>query len=276
MSYILDALRKAEIERQANQEAPLQRRLLPNQPAAQKRQVGLVILLLLNTCLLIYLAGRGLMTEDSSRRPDKPLPVVQVEKTVPVAPVAQVGQVEQLDKVTVNEPVLQMAETLVKPETRGKPLSIAKRIIDQKKAIRNSQPVNRVESVMIDDPDIIVEPDIIAQMESVDEPVKLEVKALTPVIDKPVRLRVQADKKKPDDGIEFLSELPVAYRRGFPTLNINVYGYSEMPEESFIIVDMKKYQSGQRLPSGVLIKAIGKDSLLLEYENQTVRIERPM
>ena len=75
--------------------------------------------------------------------------------------------------------------------------------------------------------------------------------------------------------IPFLSDLPVEFRRTVPGLNINVFVYSEYGEESFVMIDMVKYKSGQQLKNGMMLKAILNDSLLMSYQNQEFQIERP-
>ena len=75
--------------------------------------------------------------------------------------------------------------------------------------------------------------------------------------------------------IPFLSDLPVEFRRTVPELNINVFVYSEHGEESFVMIDMVKYKSGQQLKNGMTLKAILNDRLLITYQNREFQIERP-
>jgi general secretion pathway protein B len=73
----------------------------------------------------------------------------------------------------------------------------------------------------------------------------------------------------------FLSDLPIEFRRTIPELNINVFVYSEHGEESFVMIDMVKYKSGQQLKNGMTLKAILNDSLVIVYQNREFQIERP-
>ena len=75
--------------------------------------------------------------------------------------------------------------------------------------------------------------------------------------------------------IPFLSDLPGEIRRTIPDININVFVYSEHGEESFVMIDMVKYKAGQQLKNGMTLKAILNDSLLMSYQNQEFQIERP-
>jgi general secretion pathway protein B len=58
-------------------------------------------------------------------------------------------------------------------------------------------------------------------------------------------------------------------------MNINVYVYSEDPEQRFVIVDMAKYRPGQRIGDGPLLEAITPNSLVLHFEDRQFRIRRP-
>ena len=49
----------------------------------------------------------------------------------------------------------------------------------------------------------------------------------------------------------FLSELDYQFRRTVPNLDINVYVYAENKQDRFIMIDMKKYQLGQQMGSGI-------------------------
>jgi general secretion pathway protein B len=69
--------------------------------------------------------------------------------------------------------------------------------------------------------------------------------------------------------------LPIEFRRTIPELNINVFVYSEHGEESFVMIDMVKYKSGQQLKNGMTLKAILNDSLVIVYQNREFQIERP-
>lgn len=83
------------------------------------------------------------------------------------------------------------------------------------------------------------------------------------------------DKKAAKREIPFIDELPVEFRRNFPDLNINVYVYSENPDESFIMVDMVKFIPGQDISEGMELKEIHHESMVVEYEGKKIQIRRP-
>jgi general secretion pathway protein B len=72
----------------------------------------------------------------------------------------------------------------------------------------------------------------------------------------------------------FLSELDYDFRRRVPEININVFVYSEIKEDRFIMIDMKKYLPGQQFSSGIKLKEIRLNSIVVEYKNRVFQIQR--
>lgn len=84
-----------------------------------------------------------------------------------------------------------------------------------------------------------------------------------------------AVKKAAKPKIPFFEQLPVEVRRKFPDLNINVFVYSEDPEDSFIMINMVKILPGQDISENTKLKKIERDSMIVEFEGKKVRIKRP-
>ena len=84
-----------------------------------------------------------------------------------------------------------------------------------------------------------------------------------------------AVKKAAKPKIPFFEQLPIDVRRKFPDLNINVFVYSEDPDDSFIMVDMVKVLPGQDISENLKLKKIERDSMIVEFEGERVRIKRP-
>lgn len=72
-----------------------------------------------------------------------------------------------------------------------------------------------------------------------------------------------------------LSELPVKFQRELPTLKINLFVYSNDPDDRFVLVNMSRYVTGQKIEDGPQIMEIRPDSLALSYRGQNFRILRP-
>jgi len=83
---------------------------------------------------------------------------------------------------------------------------------------------------------------------------------------------IEPEKKVND--FPFLSELDYDFRRKVPDMDINVYVYAEKQQDRFIMINMKKYLTGQLMESGITLKEIRIDSLLVEYRHRIFQIKR--
>jgi general secretion pathway protein B len=64
-------------------------------------------------------------------------------------------------------------------------------------------------------------------------------------------------------------ELPVDFRSGFTMPRIDVHVYDTNPQNRFILADMRKYHEGDRLQNGVILEKILPDGLQLSYQGRT-------
>ena len=75
-------------------------------------------------------------------------------------------------------------------------------------------------------------------------------------------------------GTPDLRDLPLDFQERIPPLKISMFAYSREPAERFVIIDMKKYRTGDRLPGNVLLLEIQAENLLLELDGQKFRVPR--
>jgi len=81
--------------------------------------------------------------------------------------------------------------------------------------------------------------------------------------------------QSPKVSIPLLTNMDRDFQRQIPALNINVFVYSEAPEERFVIINMVKYKNGQKLRDGPLLGEIRSDSVVLNYHGRDFRLSRP-
>lgn len=75
-------------------------------------------------------------------------------------------------------------------------------------------------------------------------------------------------------GTPDLRDLPLDFQERIPPLKISMFAYSREPSERFVIIDMKKYRTGDRLPGNLLLLEIQAENLLLELDGQKFRVPR--
>lgn len=75
-------------------------------------------------------------------------------------------------------------------------------------------------------------------------------------------------------GTPDLLELPLDFQERVPPMKISMFAYSKNPAERFVIIDMRKYRAGDRLPGGILLLNIQAENLLLELDGQKFLVPR--
>jgi general secretion pathway protein B len=253
MSYILNALRKSEQERLAQQSDTVTGRILADQPQPRPKASKLIILLIIGN--LIVVAGLFWLVR---KEPGAPL-AIDSQKTLAaersqVKPViAQPTVIAPPAKPVLNEPgpiSPSIAELAALRKASAAQLPVAKPMVEKKPVLAQLKS-GRIESEM--------EPNAIT-------PAQVE--------------RIKRAEKKPAAAAEgravpFLFELPPDFRDTVPNLNINVFVYSKQPAERFVMIDMVKYTVGDRIKESMELKEIRPDSLVVEYNNQAFQIKRP-
>ena len=249
MSFILNALRKSEQERQMLHAETVTDRIAINQLQPNKsKSVKFYAVLIIVNVLLIFGVFVWLRYG--------PLTFLN---TVPQA----TSSISLLPKVLLTPTI--KSEKPIQAE-RPEKASIAEWVNNQKPLIKDltTEPAIKKETTL-------------ELVKSVDHLKKTTIPAENhPAIINENKQDTNSDRRKPENTkIPFLSDLPVEFRRTVPELNINVFVYSEHGEESFVMIDMLKYKSGQQLKNGMTLKAILNDSLLIAYQNREFQIERP-
>jgi len=74
--------------------------------------------------------------------------------------------------------------------------------------------------------------------------------------------------------IPLFSELPSELRRRIPPIKINVHAYSQLRQEQFIIVGMVKYRPGEEIGNELVLEEVTRDGLVLRFRDQPFRLPR--
>lgn len=75
-------------------------------------------------------------------------------------------------------------------------------------------------------------------------------------------------------GLPAWRDLPLEFRSHFTMPHIDVYVYDEDPKRRFILVGMKKYREGDTLPGGPVLEKILPGYLKLNYQGKDFRVDR--
>ncbi len=273
MSFILNALRKSEQERQSLQpEAVTDRILINHSEQKQSKSAFFYVVLVVGNILLIAaiawfvhknlipaakvvsVATQSLPTPEVVIKSEPMVTPVPHEVVVaPPAPVPEpVSNPLQSDRTAAQANTTSIAEWVESQTLKAEPLPV-------RPVIKNK-----------------------AENEAVKPATKINVSAtskplapLMPVIKKGIKVGAELPDRVPvKNDIPFLSELPYDVRRSVPKLTINVFVYSDDPQESFVMIDMVKVKTGQTIQEGMVLKEIRPDSLVVDYQGRTFQIAR--
>ncbi|MFW5444180.1 MAG: general secretion pathway protein GspB [Methylococcaceae bacterium] len=272
MSFILNAIRKSEQQRQASQPDSLENRILEHQPTVQKkRPVWLIVIVIVNVIFLCYLVWLFLK-EDTvvSRNTSVPIEMeVQLEDHVKPMHRSDVESVSGEEAEQDDQNQISISEQLRrKHSARQQQL---KNIVPPK----NPQISEQKEKVSTKEQSLV--PPQIDEMDPPEDEMMdpLEDDEMNPpeLEEIPVTKVVEVEKPQTEE-FSFLSELAPEFRRKVPGLNINVYVYSENEENRFIMINMKKYVVGEDIGSGIMMKEIHMNGIVVEYRNKKFKIKR--
>ncbi len=244
MSFILNALRKSEQQRQASQAESLENRMLEQQVFLPKKTSGwLIVLVIVNVFFLSYFIW--LFTKEDTIKLVSKHEIIAKKKTLepkekenPTPPIV----------INANKPrQMSIAEQLERKQSSKQ--EEIKKIVKQKillLAEQKKQLVSNVKPVTITHPKTKPIPEIISEH-----------------IQKPAKSK-----------LPFLSELDFEFRRKVPDLDINVFVYSENQDDRFIMINMQKFTSGEEITDGMNLIEIRMNSFVVEYRNKTFQIKR--
>lgn len=305
MSYILNALRKSEQERQTRQSQNIENSILEQPETVNHRSrwpIIISVLVAINLVILVYLITSNQLDLLKPNKIAKTLtPSLASSETkivddkIKLKPPAITKTVDShqpppkvTKPITVTEKKALPATEKIKPETpKTKPTKTPKKTLtvatnSQQKRVTTLKPVPAPPSLappIQSRTDIATktpeQPEVInTHKESfVNDDLAVKKETLKKAETPPQPSPVIAKKATPEH--PWLKELPYEFRRKVPKLNINVFVYNENPEQGFVIIDMVKYQVNQDLPDNMILKAIQNDSLVVDYKNRTFRIKRP-
>jgi general secretion pathway protein B len=243
MSYILDALRKTERERQQTEP------LIPNPGASEgvelpRRRLGSMAAAALALTGVLAIGAYWMFV---THRPAVILPSTSPASTSHGAPAAGTAAAIKTE--------IQPAANGVRPapELRLSPFA-AKR---PRSAIRDLAKEARVEQApppMVETPKAPAPP-----VTKTDAPV-------TPAADSPAPA---------GESIKFLRAMPPEFRRGLPELKVTIHIYAPRAADRILYINNREYHVGEHVGNDVVVKEIVPDGVVLSYHGQLFKLPRP-
>jgi len=282
MSYILDALKKSEQERQRGSVPNLQSVQAPSKPPARKpmRWIGLIsALLVLSAAFFIYLRQpwnpEVSIKQDvtiSSKAPVPeavvPLPLsTETVKTLPKPKPPQPNLTQPAVKPKAATPMAGGLTPVKPPPERNKRQT--------KPVIKPVKPVARR----------IKPKAVVSKKRAMEAPLSADAarqwQKITPsstsqaavVIQQP---HPQQTKTQPDSRsrLPTAAELPVAIQRVLPGIRISAHIYSDKPASRMVIINDKTLREGETVAGGLTIEEITRDGVIFRFQTRRFRMSK--
>ncbi|MBD9361829.1 general secretion pathway protein GspB [Methylomonas fluvii] len=267
MSYILNALRKSERERQAMQPDTVTSRIAIEQTPARHGLTKIIVaLVLLNLAILVYFLGIAPQTPADKAQPltniaePAPLPA----KTNPPIPASNPPTPARMSPAPKIEPPRNQAPAA------------------EKLASNTKQAIERVKPTVAPQPQPVKPmPAAIAETAPASKPIT-EPEPRSSIALQSHAEAGEAAAKKPElvktqpaqNNLPTLQDLPPEVRISLPSLPINVFSYSSTPAERFVMIDMIKYVPGQTIKDQLELKEIAEDGIIVRYQGRVFKIKR--
>jgi len=257
MSYILDALRKSEQQRQATQPDTVTDRILVNPPQPKQKPAKWIAALIIGNLLVITYLFWFFTQKSPTEQQQKVVDNASKQLLPSTTAKLHLPPVLTSESRTTQKPDQSLAK-----QTEPKPPapSIAQ-LIEARKMAEIERPIKQIPEKK----PLAVKKELPKRIATAPT-IRPEPSDTMP--EKPAAL----PQKK---GILALDDLPYEIRNTLPNLSINVFSYAHQPEDRFVIIDMVKYKTGQLIKGSVKLKEILPNSIVLQYGSDTFRIESP-
>ena len=301
MSYILDALRKAEMERDLSRVPGISSH---QHFARTGKRFPVKPWMLVSAAMVSGMAITWVWTRHDA--------VAQVQATAAITGETLAGKGEEAkaappESGTAMEAEAVVADVAFNPPEEGITVVAESRAVPVKVAeTKRSEPVGAPVAVsgkasLEPSPQPVVEQAATAEVESTDSEEKVldgvvamiaaEAERGWPAVEgtakpKPGNMKtpdtsylreietVVPDVVREEPLPPLLSTLPYRFQSTLPKIVINAQAYAEEVAARFVIINMQKYGEGERTREGVMIEQIGKNQLVLSYQGQVFRMQR--
>lgn len=265
MSFILDALRKSEHERERSALPGISDAPIVKPPPSKLPWIlgGVGLLLVLNVIVLLVVLLRPAKTEAPTDAADARAPAASPapgSSTVPAG--ATTGAtVPEMQGIPGALPVPATAARDVRPLTAeadgadaaAEPLDVP--------------PIERDPTLYED-----AAPAVIAPPRT---PRPAVVRAAEPPVDAPARELPRAAPPARTTGVPSIDDLAPQATAGLPQLSINLHVYSSEPAQRFVMLNGRRYVDGAQLQEGPTLERITPDGVILNHRGLRFLLPRP-
>jgi hypothetical protein len=284
MSSILDALERAEKERNQIDKKPFMERAEPHAGLLQRRSLWVFAGMLLLVNLLIWFwvvmgpeqaseppLGNNVQTEQNRQAE----PMATADTVVSMLEQPRSGKERKSDPPLVVEALVPKKVVVTKPPESAVTPSVATppKSVPVKTMVQPPPVVEQVEATAEPEPAqaAVSEPAKSSTIASDNRLAKLSASEVT----RKQEIATAPPEAEPDEAeqVPMLWELPANVQEKLSGLTINILVYDEDKARRFVIINMRKYREGDRLvPSGMQLERITRKGVVIDYGEGLVKL----
>jgi general secretion pathway protein B len=277
MSYILEALKKAERERAQGQSATTADGATPAPGAPGNRAwllKALIVVLMVNAIVFAAILLRPGNTPVASEPAAQGLPPPNAASFAP-QPIAKPAP-PTLAPPSRDEPVVEQGVASMDDLGASSDSDDVARPIAQTEAPAqmprgrvtfSSKPLTEITAA----PDENVEEAVIEEPEP---PAEEEESGIAPAseatIPTPAPGPAPSATPRPGPDYKHLGEMSAAYQATFPQFKMEVHVHDAQPQRRFVLIEGKRYREGDTLPQGARLSQIVAEGIVVEFRNEKV------
>lgn len=281
MSYILDALQRADQERNLGEVPKLDMALQPARAGQRQSRWPTAVLVLIIASLVAtigWLVERGVLDDLIGEEAQSQVTAQASQQTPPLqtavaAPTRAVANEPPVVAPLAEQPARPVADNSLEPSTLAAPVSQSPaEQARQPEAARSALPATSKDRPA---PAVVAEPQAVKP--AVPEEDKRSPRLPTPTVapapppnwarNGQARETAEQDAPPRQPLISYLG-LPKTTRDSMPALNMNAHVFSTNPSRSFVLINTKRYRIGDYLAEGPELVDILPDGAVLEHRGK--------
>jgi general secretion pathway protein B len=276
MSYILEALKKAERERAQGQSTTTGDAATPPPGAPGNRAwllKALIVVLMVNAIVFAAILLRPGKTPVASEPAVQGLPPPQASPFAPPAmakpapptiappsrdePVVEQG-VASMDDLGASSDSDEVARPMARTEAPAQ--------MPRGRVTFSNKPLTEIAAAS----EQSAEEEVIEEPEPPAEDEEASVAAAIPAPTPPPPPPPPSATARPGPGYKQLGDMSAAYQATFPQFKMEVHVHDAQPQRRFVLIEGKRYREGDALTQGARLAQIVAEGIVVEYRNEKV------
>lgn len=272
MSLILDALRRAEQERQQGRAPGLDQ--LPTGPASTRRSVPWPTLAVASLVVTGAVTLGLTLRHGEAKAPQAPISR-EARPLVTATTAAQASAAQPAQATAPAPAAVKPANAHAKPALQG-----ARDLNSMDDLLEPPAPVRAAAAQRSAPPPRTIAPvDLSRQAPAAPLHSQGEARTLTAVATEPPGdpadspLLAAEDVLMSGPTVTPLRDMPPGYRADFPSLNVDVHVYNDEPERRFVLLNLRRYREGQTLSEGPKLIEIQPDGIVFDFRGERILMQ---